>query len=226
MLVCIAVGATERYDIMSQRARRSFDWQEWSSAVAMYQLMLAERPDSLSSYGRAIVACQMLGDTALAVDLVERAMAQGIGLAEVLAEVQHTDFSIGQGDRYGSFLLTLQKGIPWMSRGLDNELLRYYTYRHDGPMMVHYARIMLDGLPDSRTYLSALAQGQLLSGDTAGAVTTWERIIELYPDHYDTLINLGTYYNAHGNPDRGLELLAKARNLKSTPALEQKTRVF
>lgn len=216
-----SVASGNSYENMSKRAERSFDWKEWSSAGAMYQLMLAQRPDSLSTYGHAIVAAQMLDDTTAAVDLVERAMAQGIGLADVLASVKTIDFSIGEGDRYGIFLHVLRQSLPWMSRGLDNELLRYYTFRHDGPMMVKYARIMLDGLPDSPVYLAALAQGLMLSGREYEAALAWERLLTIDPENYDALIQLGTWYRSNGHPDRARALLQRARNIKATPELDR-----
>ena len=214
---CIAAAAAAGYDRLAERASRSFQWEEWSSAAAMYELMLKERPDSLSSYARAITANQMVGDSAATVELVERAMSHGIGLSAVLEAVRLTDFSIGQGDRYGTYLHHLRNSIPWMSRALDNELLGYYTFRNDGPMMVKYANIMLAGLPDSVEYLALIANGQLLAGQPAEAAATWKKILEIDPDNFPTLVLLGNYYLQQGNETEGKTLLSKAQSVKQTP---------
>ncbi len=222
LLAAIASDAQSPYEETALRAARSFKWQEWNSAAAMYELMLKERPDSLSSYAHAIAANQMLADTAATVDLVERAMSHGIGLSEVLKAVREADFSISQGDRYGSYLHILRDAMPWMGRALDNELLGHYTFRNDGPMMVKYAKIMLAGLPDSTEYLSLLAKGQLLSGEGTAAAATWRKILAIDPDNYPTLILLGNYLAMNGDTTEGNSLLAKANNIRQTPYLTKK----
>lgn len=219
-MACAAIAAAQsRYDATAVRADRSFDWQEWHSAAAMYELMLDERPDSLRPYARAIVASQMLADTAATVDLLERAMSHGIGLSDVLSAVRATDFAIGQGDRYGAYLHTLSTAMPWMKRALDNELLDYYTFRRNGPMMVHYASLMLAGLPESTVYLNTLASGWLLSGRTAEAADTWRRVLAIDPDNVEALLYLGNLYTAEGDTEAARPLLERAHRLCPGPYL-------
>lgn len=218
ILSCSLVAfAAQRYEQLSQRAARSFEWKEWSSAAALYELMLQERPDSLSTYSYAIVANQMIPDTAATVDLLERAMSHGLGLEEVLEAVRTTDFSISQGDLYGRYLLLLRTSMPWMKRGLDHQLLKYYTFRHDGPMMVKYASDMLAGLPNSTEYLSYLAKGYLLCNEDDKAVETWKKILDIDPKHYTTLLELGNYYLLKGNETEALPYLEQAQSLHPTP---------
>lgn len=219
---CVASYATDRYEMLSQRAERSFQWEEWSSAAALYELMLQQKPDSLSTYSRAIVANQMIPDTAATVDLLERAMSHGIGLEEVLEAVRTTDFSIGQGDLYGRYLLQLRTQIPWMKRGLDHQLLKYYTFRHDGPMIVKYATDMLAGLPESTEYLSYLAKGYLLSNNDAKAVETWKKILEIDSGNYAALLELGNYYMLKGNDAEARPYLEQAQAIHPTPFVARK----
>ena len=213
----LAAFAGQRYEQLSQRAARSFEWKEWSSAAALYELMLQQQPDSLATYSYAIVANQMIPDTAATIDLLERAMSHGIGLEDVLEAVRVTDFSIGQGDLYGRYLLLLSEGLPWMKRGLDHQLLKYYTFRHDGPMIVKYAGDMLTGLPNSTEYLSYLAKGYLLCNDDARAVEIWKKILEIDPHHYTTLLELGNYYQLKGNRSEALPYLELAQSIHPTP---------
>lgn len=213
----MASSASERYDQLSLRAARSFEWEEWSSAAALYELMLKERPDSMSTYTHAIVANQMIPDTTATVDLVERAMSHGLGLADILEDVRVIDFSIGQGDLYGRYLHLLSNRMPWMKRGLNHQMLRYYTFRHDGPMMVKYARVMLAGLPESTEYLSYLAKGYLLQGHDDEAVEVWNKILGIDPAHYDTLLELGNYYMLKGEEATGRGYLRQAQDHRPTP---------
>jgi len=211
----------DRYEQLALRAARSFEWKEWSSAAAIYELMLQQRPDSLATYSHAIVANQMIPDSAATVDLMERAMSHGIGLEDVLEAVRATDFSIGQGDLYGRYLLYLSEQIPWMKRGLDHQLLRYYTFRHDGPMMVRYATSMLAGLPESTEYLSYQAKGYLLSDNEDMAVGIWKKILDIDPTNYNALIELGNYYRLKGNEDLARPYLTEAQKLRPTPFVAQ-----
>lgn len=217
--MALGVGANT-YERLSERAARSFDWKEWSSAAAMYELMLKERPGEADTYVSAIVARQMIPDSAAAVDLVERAMSHDLGLEKILDGVRKLDFAIGQGDRYGQFLLQLRHAMPWMSRGLDHQLLNYYLFRDDGPMIVEYAKIMLAGLPESTTYLAALARGYMLQGNTEEASAAWKKIIDIQPDNYDALLWLGNYMNLAGERDRAREYLSRAMALRPTPAVK------
>lgn len=219
-LPALMATAQAGYDVTAGRAARSFEWKEWNSAAAMYELMLRERPDSLSSYTRAVAANQMLGNDEQAIDLVERAMAHGIGLSELLEQVRLTDFALGEGDRYGALLHRLTEAMPWMRRALDNELLRYYCFRDDGPNIVRYAKVMLAGLPESTEYLSLLARGYMLQGLDAEAADTWRKILAIDPDNYDTLLYLGNYCRMQGNDIEAEALLRRAAAIRRTPYLE------
>ncbi len=208
------------YDNTAVRAARSFEWKEWNSAATMYELMLRERPDSISSYTRAIAANQMLGNDEQTVDLVERAMAHGLGLSELLRQIRDTDFALGEGDRYGTLLHSLCAAMPWMRRALDNELLRYYNFRDDGPNIVRYASMMLSGLPESTEYLGMLARGYMLQSMETEAAGIWRRILAIDPDDYDTLLYLGNRCLLCGDEAEGKDLLRRAAAIRPTPYLE------
>lgn len=203
----------------AERAERSFAFAEWPSAQALYELLIDRRPDRPDYYARAIVAAELAGDTVAGPDLVEQAMSHGLPFAPLLADIRATSYSVGAGDGYGGFLLRLQSQLPWLARPLDNELLAYYTSRSDGPMMVRYARTMLDGLPDSVDYLALLARGYLLQDDLPAAADTWQRILALDPDNVDALIALGNCARLQGRADDARRYLAAAYRLRPTPYL-------
>lgn len=216
----LTASAGDRYSLAAERAARAYNGREWSSAAVLYEIMLDMRPDSLDTYARAIVANRQVPDTAAAVDLMERAMGHGLGLADVLTEVRAQSFAIGRGDSYGDYLMQLREAMPWMRRALDNELLEYYTFRNDGPMMVRYARIMLAGLPESAEYRALLARGYLLSGDEQQAVDTWKAMLQTDPDDYTALLNLGNYYAIAGDNTEAAAWLRRAQQVRPTPYVE------
>lgn len=222
LLTAVGAGAVINRGIepVAVRASRAFDNSEWASAAALYQLAIDRSPDSAALYPRAIVASEIAGDTAATPQMIERAMARGIGFARLIEGVRSTSFAVGAGQYYASLLERLKTEIPWMARPLDHQLLDYYNMRNDGPQIVKYARIMLAGLPDSPEYLSLLARGQMLSDDMAAAAATWTRILDIDPHQYDTLINLGVYYLDGGHPGQAVTYLRRAADIHPTPYLE------
>jgi tetratricopeptide (TPR) repeat protein len=221
LLICIATAllamAADRYTSTAVRANRSYEWQEWNNAAALYELMLDMQPDSATTYARAIVSNEMAGDTAASIDLMERAMAHNIGLAEILELVRTDEYRIGGGDRYGEYLYMLREHFSWMRRALDNELLNHYSARRDGPMMVEFATDMLVGLPESTHYLGILAEGYALQGDFDNATKTWQQILQIDSDNYDALLNLGNYYTLAGQASEAETYLTRAHKLRPTP---------
>lgn len=207
---------------LAERAERSYQWREWSSAAAMYELLLDENPDSANYYVKAIVANQMLDNKNAQTDLVTRAMAHGIGLTDILHSVQSADYIVSDGDQYAALLENLKQSMPWMARAFDDEILRFYVFRQNGPMMVKYADMMLAGLPESLEYLEIKAQGYILQNDIQAAVPVWEKIVELHPDKCRTaLLYLAFVAEKAGDTAKADELFERARALNATPYVEQ-----
>lgn len=214
---CLASNADSEYATTASKARRFFDNAEWPSACAMYILMLEQRPEVTSTYADAIVANIMAGDTVSALDLVPRSMNNSVSLDTLLTDVRSRSFSIGNGKLYEHFLVETKDHYPWLGRIVDNYLMKYYDFRQNGPMLIFYARKMLEGLPDDVDFMRMLARGLLLNGQTSEAVSTWTHILELHPDNYDTLLDLGNYYDTAGLYDKALELLSRADRIHPTP---------
>jgi tetratricopeptide (TPR) repeat protein len=211
--------AASDYANTLERAVRSFDNKEWANAAALYGLLLTERPTVESNYGRAIVAYSMLSDSAACVDIFERAMAHGVAVDSLFNTVKTSSFTIGKGEIYADFLYLCRRDAPWVARAVDNKLLQWYIYRADGEMIIKYADTMLSGLPDSIEYLSDLAYGYSLQGEHSKAAETWQRILTIAPDDYDTLIKLGNYYILTNDRTAALEYLKRAQSLRPTPYL-------
>ncbi|MDE6396885.1 MAG: hypothetical protein K2K84_06415 [Muribaculaceae bacterium] len=216
-VLCADTPDDSEFDRLERKASLFFSNAEWRNANAMYVLMLEQRPDDRAVYSRAIVSNIMAGDTARALKLIPLAMSNLIPIDTVLTEVQQTSFSIGRGELYEHFLLKTRETYPWYSRVVNNYLLAYYDFRSNGPELVRYASMMLEGLPSDLRLLRLLARGQMLSGRTDSAVKTWNRIIDLYPDNYDTLLDLANFYAVSDDPDTALTWFRRADAIRSTP---------
>ena len=191
---CHAASGQTPYSRLELKADRFFSQGEWAQAAATYYQMLEARPDVAATYGKAIVANAVRGDTLAEMELMVKALNAKVPFDSVLSRVRSTSFSLGKSNLYGDFLLRVKEAYPWMRRPMDNYLLRYYSYRKDGAKMVEYSRMMLQGDPSNTAFLMSLAQGAMLCGDYAQGVRAYESILAVSPADYDALVALGNYY--------------------------------
>lgn len=221
-LPCRSADADTDYKRLEDKAARFFNNKEWASANAMYILMLEKRPDVTSTYSHAAVTNMMMGDTAVAVAMVPRAMDHEVPLDSLLEGIRTTSFSVGRGDLYRNYLVDIRAHYPWLSRVADNYLMRYYAFRQNGPELVAYATRMLEGLPDNLIFLRMLAQGYLLCGETQQATETWLKAAALYPDNYDTALDLANCYQAQNDTVQSRKWFRRAQALRPTPYVTDK----
>jgi predicted Zn-dependent protease len=231
MVACLSVKGQTPYARLELKADRFFSQREWAQAAATYYQMLELRPEVAATYGKAIVANAVRGDSVAEMELLVKALNAKIPFDSVLTRVKSTSFQLGKSNLYGDFLLRAKAECPWMRRPIDGYLLRYYIYRNDGPNMMAYSRIMLQGDETNTGFLTSLAQGAMLCGDYDEAVTTYQTILALDPENYNALLALGNYYLALEETEpaeagtspgasaqiRARDYLARANALRPTP---------
>lgn len=217
IIMSTGLQAATPYSVTATRAARAYAAGEWANASALYLLMLDEEPDSAETYSRAIVASAMMQDSAMTVDLLERAMAHAIAIDTVLTDVRQSAFLIGQADIYHDFLLRLRQAKPYIRRAIDTRLLDYYLFRNDGEKIIEYSQMMLQGLPDKIQYLENLAHGYLLTGRNDEALATWGKILTQDPDNFDALVNIAGLYLTTDRPQEALPYLRHAHQINPTP---------
>ena len=220
--LCRAAVPTPDYEQLEAKAQRFFHYKEWSSANAMYVLMLEQQPSNAKTYALSAVANIMAGDTLQALETVPRSMKNEVPFDSLTAQIKAISFSIGRGDLYEHYLLDVKRTFPWLSRVADNYLMKYYAFRQNGPELVKYARMMLAGLPDNHNFLRMLAHGLMLCGDSTGAEQTWLKVISLYPDNYDTMLDLANYYDAVDNRAEALAWMQKVYAIRPTPYVAER----
>lgn len=213
----MSATAQTPYSRLELKADRFFNQREWAQAAATYYQMLELRPDIASTYGKAIVANAVRGDTVAEMDLLVKALNAKIPFDSVLSRVKSTSFQLGKSRLYGDFLLRAKEACPWMRRPIDSYLLRYYIYRNDGDKMVEYSNIMLQGDSSNTGFLTSLAQGAMLCGDYPRAISAYETILATAPDNYDALLALGNYYYLEDRKEEARNYLFRANSIRSTP---------
>lgn len=221
-LCAAAASAQVDYETARTRADRAFGNSEWATAAAYYNHMLRQKPDQCAAYGPAIVANELIGDTIAPMHLLDQAMHHGMPLDSVLSGVRRCSFQAGQADIYERFMVSAAATHPWLQRPLCSSLLRYYEFRRNGPMIVAYARKMLDGSPQSAKFMLALAQGYLLCSDMQKAEQAWLDVLRLHPGNYDATVALANLYYARGDKPSALKMFEAAYALRPTPFVEQR----
>ena len=232
--VWLSSWAADTYERLEAKAERFVQLQEWNSAHAMYLLMIDKRPDEVKSYARAIVTGGLLGDNKTQTALQEDTQKRGMSLDSIFSEVRKFSFEIGESNQYEKFLMLVKGAQPWMSRHINMRLLKYYDFRNDAGNMVLTGNELLAVTPDDIYCLSAVARGYMLLGDYEKGVMTYERILALEPDNYDSLVALGNYFDVMWKMSEGtrsqmtatkmkaIEYLQKAYTLRPTPFIESK----
>lgn len=226
------VALATDYDVLKRKANLFYEQQEWLSASAMYTLMLDRHPDITDTYSHAIIAASMRNDSLMQAELLDKAFQNHIPFDSLYNQVKSLSFNIGKTNLYENFLLRTQISYPWLSRNIDLQLLKYYTFRRNGNKMEHYALKMLKNIedkPESIPFRDALAEAYLLQGRQPEAIDTFMSIIKLDADNYNAIIELGNcYYTSYlANKENSQlcklaqEYLSKAYSLKPTPFVKQ-----
>lgn len=230
LFTAFGLSATD-YETLRVKAGRFYRYEEWSSALAMYKLMLDRRPDVADTYSHAIVAASM--DTVNHPDepalLLRQSMNALVPLDSVYDGVQRLAFEQGNAGLYERFLEDVGNRYSWLRRNIDGRLLAYYTWRRNADGMVEYALRMLQGMPGNIEYLTALADGYFGLGENRLAVDIYNRILALDPDNYHALLVLGNYYDNASRQNRfdqeasvlARQYLTRANNLRATPYVTQ-----
>lgn len=189
----LASGVTD-YATLQVKAGRFYHYREWSSALAMYKLMLDQRPDVADTYTHAIIAASLASQPDGPGALFRKSIDAHIPLDSIYEGVRRLAFEQGNASIYENFLKKIAIEYPWMSRNIDSRLLDYYTWQRNGEGMVEYAGRILRGIPDNTKFLTALADGYFNQGDDRRAVEVYNRIVTLDPMNYHALLVLGNYY--------------------------------
>lgn len=185
---------------MQRKADNYYRLGEWPYASALYDLMLQQRPRVADTYGRAVISLAMQGDTAGTSNLLAQAMDHAVPYDSVMYSVHRQALAQGRAELYPQFLLRARDRFPWMSRAVDRYLLNYYLSRHDAELTAHYARKLLNGLPDDIPLNLTLARSLLQQGKETEAISVYEQILRLEPDNADALLELGVYFRTKNDP--------------------------
>jgi len=225
--VAVSAAIASDYAMLSRRASRFVEDQEWNSAQAMYELMLDARPDDVGNYGTAIVIAGIRNDTVTQMSLLRQSLSNYIAIDSLFGKVRQESFDLCHAQEYEEFLYRAAHAQPWMRRTVDAYLMRYYTFRRDPDMMVRYSEQMLKGLPDDVGFLTTLAEGELQSGDYMASMSTYRKILSLDGNNYNALLNIGNYGALMWGElttqerERTLAALRKASSLRRTPYVDQ-----
>lgn len=196
LLVAPGAAAEADYGTVSLRAERFFKYQEWGSALAMYELMLDMRPMEIPTYYHAIFVSGMLRNENRQMEMIERTQRQGIALDSIFSGVRSVSFAMGEGDEYEKLLKLVRDRQPWLSRGIDIYLLEYYEYRNDADNMILLAEALLNTTPDNIPYVRILAKAYMMAGRIDESLTCYKHILREIPLDYDASLSLGVYYNS------------------------------
>ncbi len=221
LLAVISLSVSAETNPVLEKARRAYANREWASATALYGVYCDREPGLSEAYARRVVASELIGDTISSVDAIQEALNAELPPADLFSLLSTEAFAAGVPEVVPDVLERTRRRLPWMARPVDTALLHYYSFRNDAPATERYARTLLAGLPDDPDYLTLLAASCMAQGKEQEALETYGRILEKNPDHFDTLVLLGTYWLEEGDTAKARQYLTRAEKVKSTPALRK-----
>lgn len=192
---CMASHGATDYTTLESKAARFYANSEWTSATAMYELMLEQKPMEIPIYARAIVAGGILKNPELQFQFMERTQKFGLSLDSIFNNVKNEAFALSQPQIYEDFLMLMKSRQSWLARNINIQLLSYYTFRNDVDNMISTAEMLLKSTPDNVNFLQAMGDAYCMKGELAESMTWYKKIIEIQPNNYNALLTLGNYYN-------------------------------
>lgn len=209
------------YDSVAAKASRFYAQKEWRSALAMYYLMLDQRPKVCDTYTRAIAVAGIADDVSAQKRLTEAAFAHRVGVDSLFNGIANESIRLGQAEIFEKYLENVVAYEPWLKRVASAGLLKYFLFRHNGPEAVKYARLMLEGMPEDVGYMCDMAQGYLDSNNLVEAEAVYRKVLGVEPDNVEALLYLGNAALDKGDKKAGAEYLRRAFELSPTPYLER-----
>lgn len=195
VLTAIPCWGITDYNILQGKAERFFEHEEWPSASAMYELMLAQRPKEIPVYCNAIVAAGMMKNVQMQASLLERCENQAIPFDSLFSGIRKVAISLGQPDIYVDFMTMMKKKQPWLTRTIDIRLLDFYAFRSDADNMINTATILLKATPENIQFIGIMGEGYSLKGDYDQSMACYRKILQYDPTNIKALLILGNYYN-------------------------------
>lgn len=208
------------YNSIATKAQRFFDFQDWNSAVAMYELMLAQKPGDVNTYASACVAAGMGCDSIKQISLMERSLKNAVPVDSLLSKVRVKAIALGEPKVYEQFLYRVKHSQPWTNRMIEVRLLDFYKFRNDSRMVISTARQLLHSTPDNEQFLADMASAYIELGEYANSMECYKKILDLDQNNLASLLALGNYYESIKEYSNALPYLERAYKLNPTPYLK------
>ena len=236
LLACLSVSVIYAqkpdYNTVKTKADRYFKYEDWRSALAMYELLLAQDATDSETYARGIVVSGIIKENDLQKSFLERAEKNVIPYDTLFVKVKYNSLKLGEPYVYTDFMLRVRDSKPWLERMVNIRLLDFFLFRNDADNIIKIAEALLKDTQKNVQFLGALAEGYILKADFEKSAGCYKKILLIDKDNYDAVVNLGNYYDSFPkaendsvslkNSANALSCFRKAMELKPTPYIEKR----
>ena len=219
------------YNVLKNKAERFFQYKEWHSAMAMYQLMLMQKPAETGIYAKAITVSGILEDQNTQMALIEKSQQNRVPLYELFPKIQRESFSVSEPQVYENFLLLMRDKQPWLKRNINLQLLKFYSMRNNAPQIIATANLLLKDTPKDASVLREKAKGYFVSGDNENACKYYIESLQYDADNFKANLFVGIHYyrewQAQGQllpsdvADLAAQYLNRAYTINPTPDVKK-----
>lgn len=202
-----------------RKAETHFKNREWSEALSMYNILLAENPKEVKLYVSSIVAASYQEAPQSVMHYVELSERNGVSLDSLFVGVNALTMAHQKSRMYEDMLLLIKKEQPWLRKLINTYLIRFYRFRNDAPRVVEVSDELLEMFPDDETLLKLKGDALLEQGKDMLSVECYKRIYQKDSTNRDALIFLGNFMYSRGTK-RQQELEARYDSLPSPTRMQ------
>ena len=229
VLFCNFYGESQtKYEVLAKKAERFYEYKEWESAAAMYELLLMQRSDDVNVYSRAITVNGILGKKDEQLSIIEKSQKNGIAMSAIFDGVRSCSYAKGYPAVYESLLLMIKERQPWLRHSINGKLATFYRQRNNAPKMVEYADSLLATRHDDLDALTTKGLGLTYMDNYPAAISVWKEMIEIDSTKVEPYLQIGVYLFGKVKEGKATpqefsdaeKYLSKAYQLKPTPKLK------
>lgn len=181
-----------------RKAETHFKNREWSEALSMYNILLAENPKAVKLYVSSIVAASYREAPQSVMHYVELSERNGVSLDSLFVGVDALTMELQKSKMYEDMLLLIKKEQPWLKKLINTYLIRFYRFRNDAPRVVEVSDELLVMFPDDEKLLKLKGDALLEQGKDMQSFDCYRQIYMKDSTNRDAQIFLGNFIYSRG----------------------------
>jgi cellulose synthase operon protein C len=199
-------GANPTREVLLARAVQRRASPSYEEAFPIFERLIARDPDDISAIQGRVELYAMAGLPRTALATLERAVERHPHAVNLLNLYASTLRSLGRATEAAE-VEARYSGLRFDDSGYLGQKLELSVARRDKASAEHWAERLVESHPGDLWALNATARAYRALGQSARAIATYQRALELAPEDVGTLRTLADLHGEMGRTDAQLSLL-------------------